>query len=107
MTYGFKSRHPHQIKNRPLGGFLFYTEVFTGRVKVAEEVCTAIIFLEVGDTSKTVHWTVFEDRHLSINMLLVGENSNVSQTNFVCLPDSHSFSASLLLAALPRGVTAR
>ena len=40
-------------------------------------------------------------------MLLVGENSYVSQTNFVCLPDPHPFSASLLLAALPREVTAR
>ena len=26
-------------------------------------------------------------------MLLVGENSYVSQTNFVCLPDPHPFSA--------------
>ena len=40
-------------------------------------------------------------------MLLVGENSYVSQTNFVCLPDPHPFSAFWRLAVLPHGVTAR
>ena len=40
-------------------------------------------------------------------MLLVGENSYVSQTNFVCLPDPHPFSAFLHLAVLTHGVTAR
>ena len=39
-------------------------------------------------------------------MLLVGENSYVSQTNFVCLPDPHPFSAFWRLAVLPHGVTA-
>ena len=39
-------------------------------------------------------------------ILLVGENSYVSQTNFVCLPDPHPFSALLRLTALPRGVAA-
>ena len=35
-------------------------------------------------------------------MLLVGENSYVSQTNFVCLPDPHPFSAFERLTARRR-----
>ena len=34
-------------------------------------------------------------------MLLVGENSYVSQTNFVCLPDPHPFSAFLTFDCAP------
>ena len=54
-------------------------------------------YLEVGDTSETVHRTVSEDRHLSVNMLIVGENS--------CFPP-HPFSALEHLAVLTHGVTA-
>ena len=50
----------------------------------------------VGETllvRENYNLAVSEDRLNKDNMLLVGENSYVSQTNFVCLPDPHPFSA--------------
>ena len=66
-----------------------------------------LVWLKVETNPLNYNLAVSEERLNKDNVLLVGENSYVSQTNSVCLPDPHPFSAFLHLAVLTHGVTAR